>query len=143
MPLNDRQLKERISAIIIELQDHGGAAPLDTYDALVENSPDLLIGFPKQALVDLCEQVQRSEVPEMSERFQEMFREFNCQYFAGRLPQYEVRVVYDIDYWIGRPFHSGDMGIHHPELRRILIRIAASRPEMVSVLIHMMAARLV
>ena len=140
MQQNYQQLKQRIGATIIELMDHGGTTPLDTYESLVETFPEVLISLPKQAIFDLCEEVQRSEVPEMSQRVQEMFREFNRTYFAGGLPDHEVRVVYDIDYWTGQRFHEGDMGIHQPELRRILIRITDRLPEMVSALLHMMAA---
>jgi hypothetical protein len=89
--------------------------------------------------MDLCDEIQRSEVPEVSRQFQQMFREFNRNYFAGRLPDYAVRVVYDIYYWKGMPFHEGELGIFQPELRRILIRVVSHRPMMVSTLLYEMA----
>jgi hypothetical protein len=45
------------------------------------------------------EEIQHSEIPEQSALFQRMFQQFNRRYFAGRLPDYKVLVVYDVWYW--------------------------------------------
>ena len=139
MKLISEQVRQRVSATIIDLMDGGGTFPIQTYDFLAEDSPEVLVGLSRQVLIDLCNAIQRSEVPEASRQFQELFREFNHRYFGGSLPEYQVRVVYDIGYWAGPPFHEGDMGIHQPELRRILIRIAHNHPGMVSILLYEMA----
>jgi hypothetical protein len=133
------QVKQRVSATIIDLMDGGGTFPIQTYDFLAEDSPEVLVGLSRQELIDFCNAIQRSEVPEASRQFQELFREFNHRYFAGSLPEYEVRVVYDVAYWAGLPFHEGDiLGIHQQELRRILIRIAHDHSVMVSILLYEM-----
>jgi hypothetical protein len=133
------QVRQRASVTIIDLMDGGGTFPIQTYDFLAEDSPDVLVGLSRQELIDLCNEIQRSELPEASRQFQDLFREFNHRYFAGSLPEYQVRVVYDIGYWAGPPFHEGAMGIHQPELRRILIRIAHDHSVMVSILLYEMA----
>jgi hypothetical protein len=139
MQQNDQQIRQRVSATIIELMDCGGTFPRDTYEVLVEESPEVWVGFPKQGLIDLCDELQRSEVPEVSKQFQEMFREFNRKYFAGRLPDYEVRVVYDIGYWAGLLLHEGELGFYQPEMQRILLRITDDLPQMMPILLYEMA----
>jgi hypothetical protein len=134
-----QQLRERVGATIVELMDGGGTSPIVTYSVLLEESPEILDGLQAQDLIALCDDIQRSEIPEVSRRFQELFREYNGRFFAGRLPDYEVRVVYDIYHWAGSPFRYGDLGIFQPELGRILIRYVSDRPTMVSILIYEMA----
>src|SRR5258708_445259 len=108
MPMRQsiEQMRQRVSATIIELMDCGGTMPMATYHVLLEETPEVLDGFPEQELIDLCDQIQRSELPEKSREFQVLFREFNLEYFGGRLPDYDIRVVYDVDYWAGCPLHD-------------------------------------
>jgi len=123
--------------------DCGGTFQIQTYKCLLEESPEALDGFPEQELIAICDEIQRSEVPEMSRAFQEVFREFNRQYFARRLPDYEVRVVYDLGYWPGPwpgpSFHEGELGSYQREMQRILLRITDSLAQMLSTLIYEMA----
>jgi hypothetical protein len=75
----------------------------------------------------------------MSAKFQQMFHEFNHEYFAGQLPEYEVRVVFDIAQWAGPEFDDGTLATHQPELRRTFIRFTDCLPQMAAVLIDEMA----
>lgn len=87
----------------------------------------------------LCDEIQRSEVLDLSTQFQQLFHEFNLQYFAGRLPNYKVRVVYDIAEWAGPDGDFGALATHQPELRRIFIRVTDRLPPMATVLLAEMA----
>jgi hypothetical protein len=77
-----------------------------------------------------CEEIQQAEIPEQSALYQRMFERFNARYFAGRLPDYKIRVVYDVWYWeterLGYPkehpaFYDVIGSIDFPS-RQILIR---------------------
>jgi hypothetical protein len=138
MQQSSQQLRQRLSETIIELMD-GGTSPNVTYDFLVEECPEVFEGFPEQELISLCDEIQRSELPEQSRLFQELFRIFNRQYFAGRLPDCETRVVFDVGYWAGPLYHDGVLGFYERELRRILIRITDLPAQMICVLLDEMA----
>jgi len=60
-----------------------------------------------------------AEILEESERFQQMFRDFNIDYFGGKLQEYEVRVVYDQAYWLGDPLGDAIDGYTDPDRLRI------------------------
>ena len=65
----------------------------------MEATPDLYREFGYSRVVAVCEEIQYSEIPEQSRVLQELFEAFNRQYFAGRLPEYKILVVYDVWYW--------------------------------------------
>jgi hypothetical protein len=78
-----------------------------------------------------------------------MFRTFNIQYFAGRLPEYRILVAYDVWYWVK---HCGYPPASPPNIeaagyiafdqRRIFIRFLPFLKEgltMQGVLLHEMA----
>jgi len=73
----------------------GGTNPRATCEEIAEEAPDIYQSFEKSHILTLCENLHRAEIPEESERFQQMFRDFNIDYFGGKLQEYEVRVVYD------------------------------------------------
>jgi hypothetical protein len=81
------------------LTDYGGTSPAETCNAIAEVAPDLYSAFGQERVVALCEEIQYAEVAEQSARFQKMFETFNKQYFAGRLPNYRIRAVFDVWYW--------------------------------------------
>ena len=64
-----QQVKERVSATIAELMDGGGTTPIVTDSVLLEESPEILDGLQAHDLIALCDDIQRSEIPEVSRRF--------------------------------------------------------------------------
>ena len=92
-------LRRLAAAITIQLTDYGGTNPGATYDEMTEIAPDLCAEFQKEFVVALCKVIQESEIPEQSVYCQRLFDFFNHQYFEGRLPDYRVRVVYDVWFW--------------------------------------------
>jgi hypothetical protein len=116
------QLKQLIHIAIIELMDCGGTTPEDTYDVVAEQKPDLCRRLGKAYVMALSKAIQCSDLPAESRRFQAMFETFNRKYFGGRLPHYEVQVVHDIEFWIGKPLEGTLSGFTDLEHRRIFLR---------------------
>jgi hypothetical protein len=93
------QLEREIINLTIQLMEYGGTTPIQTYEVLVEEFPDLCETFDRYEVVAMCKEIQKSEIPEQSERFQRMFQDFNVRYFDGQLLGYLIMVVYDVNYW--------------------------------------------
>jgi hypothetical protein len=79
--------------------DYGGTTPLGTCEVIAEAAPSLYRAWGFRRVLAACEEIQRSEIPRQSRLYQRMFQKFNIRYFAGRLPDYKIRVVYDVWYW--------------------------------------------
>jgi hypothetical protein len=131
-------LLQVIKAQIVLLMDHGGAAPLDTCDAVAEEAPEIFDCFEESYILELCREVQRWEVPVESARFQKMYAKFNSRYFAGQLQEYKVRVVYDVNFWVGKPPGNAIDGYFVPEGLRIFLRLSFDRRAMIRILVHEM-----
>jgi hypothetical protein len=106
--LSDRLQKQLMSsdglrllaaAMTILLTDYGGTTPSGTCEAIAEAAPRLYRACGFGRVLAVCEEIQHSEIPEQSALFQRMFQRFNIRYFAGRLPDYKILVVYDVWYW--------------------------------------------
>ena len=86
--------------------------------------------------------IQQAELPEESKRFEALFHTFNVRYFGGRLPSYEVRVVYDVNFWSNQYFFNGvflsqfSFGYIDRANRKIFVR--RSRFRMAGYLLHEM-----
>jgi hypothetical protein len=87
------------AAMTILLTDYGGTTPSGTCEAISEVAPSLYRACGFRRVLAVCEEIQHSEIPEQSALFQRMFEQFNFRYFASRLPDYKILVVYDIWYW--------------------------------------------
>jgi hypothetical protein len=107
-PLSTRLQKQLIgsggrrplaAAMTILLTDYGGTAPRATCEQIAEDAPSLYRAWGFQRVLAVCEEIQHSEIAEQSRLYQRMFQQFNIRYFAGRLPDYKIRVVYDVWYW--------------------------------------------
>jgi len=131
-------LLQVIKAQIIMLMDYGGAAPLDTLDAVAEEAPEIFDCFEERHILALCREVQQRELPVESARFQKMFGKFNRKYFDGQLQEYTVRVVYDVNFWVGEPSRDAIDGYFVPEGLRIFLRLSFDRRAMIRILIHEM-----
>jgi|SRR5579872_4626681 len=102
-------------------------------------SPDLYEAFGKDRVLKLCQTIHCSEIRQISERLQERFRAFNRDYFDGRLPEYEVRAVYDANFWVKSPTPTEPAsGVVDFGLRIIFIN-QMHEPFMVDALLHHMA----
>jgi hypothetical protein len=102
------QLEKIIFDMTVEFIDCGGTTPIQTYEALVEEFPDLMATLDQRDVIAICEKIQTSEIPEESQRFQELFEIFNLRYFEGRLPKHVVQVVIDVNYWANEYFFNGN-----------------------------------
>src|SRR5262252_3667159 len=83
----DAYLKRILHKTIIELMDAGGTSGYWTANYLCCMT-DLVEGYAFERVEALADQMLKSELPEMSLRFQRMFKKFNKDYFNGRLPTY-------------------------------------------------------
>jgi hypothetical protein len=92
-------LRHLAAALVVQLTDYGGTAPWATCEQIAEDAPILYRAWGFRQVLDMCEEIQHSEIPEQSRLYQRMFQKFNIRYFAGRLPDYKIRVVYDVWYW--------------------------------------------
>jgi hypothetical protein len=92
-------LRPLAAAMTILLTDYGGTTPLGTCETIAEDAPTLYRAYGFTRVLAVCEEIQYSEIPEQSRMYQRMFQRFNIRYFAGRLANYKVRVVYDVWYW--------------------------------------------
>ncbi|HEY4364199.1 MAG TPA: hypothetical protein VGN17_24730 [Bryobacteraceae bacterium] len=102
-PLDRELVRLRLLAISLTLGliEGGGTTPQESCEGIAEEEPELWEKFGSERVLRLCEQAQRSELPEESARLQELFQEFNQRYFARTLPNYTVRLVVDVSYWRG------------------------------------------
>jgi hypothetical protein len=92
-------LRPIAAAMTILLTDYGGTTPPATCELIAEEAPNLYRACGFQQVLAVCEEIQPSELHSQSALFQRMFERFNIRYFAGRLPFYKVRVVYDVWDW--------------------------------------------
>src|SRR5215472_9637479 len=82
------------AAMTILLTDYGGTTPSATCELIAEAAPSLYSACGFRRCWQSAEEIQHSEIPEQSALFQRMFQRFNIRYFAGRLPDYKILVVY-------------------------------------------------
>jgi hypothetical protein len=74
----------------------------------------------------LAESLLFAEILPLSKRFTERFAEYNAQHFSGRLPAYEVRIVFDADRAANKPIseETARSGFIEAEKRHIYVRYA-------------------
>ncbi len=133
------RLEELVKAMTVELIDCGGTTPLQTCEVIAEEAPDLYNLFGEDWVLALCEHIQRSEVYMESARLQAMFLSFNETYFGGQLPEYEVRVVYDIAVWDREDPDPRNPSAGYIDLENRQIFVRLSEFSMESILLHEMA----
>jgi hypothetical protein len=143
-------LERAVAAMTIVRTDYGGTTAWDTCRAIADELPDLFAAFGRGRVLALCEQIQQADLPGQSALFQEMFDSFNGQYFEGCLPDYKIRVVYDVCYWETQRCRSpssfppnayASAFIDYPA-RQIFIRFLANSSfglTMPPILVHQMA----
>jgi hypothetical protein len=81
--------------------DHGiTAQPAVTYRIIFNEEPELFQAVGRSRVFQLCSELHAFEDHDKSLRYTTLFDCFNQKYFGGSLPQYRVRVVADIFFWI-------------------------------------------
>lgn len=96
-------LRSIIKYWIVELTGCGGTNPDATCDYIAEEEPDLFNALGDERVLELCEEIHRSEDTAASGWYAVRLHQFNKEYFGGRLGDYRVRVVYEVDFWITEP----------------------------------------
>src|ERR1700747_1760389 len=81
-----------------------------------------------------------SEIPRLSRSYRSHFLDFNHEYFADRLPAYDIRVVFDIETFAKEPVELGAVfnGLIRFEEQCIYVRYT-DKATMEHYLIHEMA----
>jgi hypothetical protein len=74
----------------------------------------------------LAESLLFAEILPLSKRFTELFAEYNAQRFSGRLPTYEVKIVFDADRAANKPIaeETARSGLIEAGKQRLSIRYA-------------------
>jgi hypothetical protein len=137
----ESSLRQIIKYWIVELMDCGGTNPNATCGWIAEQEPELYHALGHARVRALCEELHRAEDTARSEWYGVRLRQFNKEYFDGRLRDYQVRVVYDVSFWTQEP-RAEDL-LSHIDLpgRQIILAFTqnASWRRMECELIHHMA----
>ena len=103
----DEHLLDLVVAMLVKLSDHGGTDSRSAAEILCNDHPGLLRAWGYEHVRRLAESVLWADIVSLSAQFTQMFAEFNRHYFSGRLPIYEVRVVFDLHYVADEPIIQG------------------------------------
>jgi hypothetical protein len=136
---NFDKLGNLVRALTFQLMEYGGTTPEATCDVIAEEAPDLYEAFGNDRVLKMCQVIHYSEIPKVSDRLQERFRAFNTAYFGGQLPEYEVRVVYDANFWGRNPTRFGPSSGEVDCGLRIIFITRMRDPFMTDALLHHMA----
>jgi len=137
---SSRDLFMATAKAVVELQDCGGADPQATLEMIAQDGPEIVSQFSAQCIKEMAALILSAEIPKLSECFARMYREFNVRYFAARLPEYTVRVVFDVHKSAHEPVYDGSVssGLIRYQERCIYLRYTKSFP-IEAILIHEMA----
>jgi hypothetical protein len=136
----DVELLRACAAVALELMDAGGTDEVSVIEWLREIRPELAAEYGESTLREVASSILHAELPKVSQHFETLFGEFNGRYFAGKLPEYQVHVVFDLDRAVNEPLYGGAVssGLILFEERCIYLRYTSS-PPMEGTLIHEMA----
>jgi len=134
------ELLRACAAVALELMDAGGTDEVSVIELLREVRPELAAQYEESTLREIAYLILHAELPGVSKHFQALFDEFNGRYFAGKLPAYQVHVVFDLHRAAHEPVYGGAVssGLILFEERCIYLRYTNS-PPMEWTLIHEMA----
>jgi hypothetical protein len=120
--------------------DYGGADEESVAEEVREIRPELAAEYGESTLREVAASILHAELPGLSRHFQTLFDEFNVRYFAGKLPVYQVHVVFDLHRAAKEPVSGWfvSSGLIRFEQLRIYIRYT-NDPPMDETLIHEMA----
>jgi hypothetical protein len=141
-------IREVVTQEVMELLDTGyNTDPEWVVWSVLKFHPEVGSRCSVQLLLAIAEQVLYSEIPEQSEKFQNLFEQVNDHYFGGQLPDYRVRVAYDVHRVSAEPpWHTSDSetelisdGVIRFDERVIYLRYTECDPNMMlDVLVHVM-----
>jgi hypothetical protein len=99
----EAELLRLMKDLILEFMDCGGVDAKQMPMEMSSEYPELCQYFPSKKHIEyLSDRILSSELREKSDTFQRLFDEFNRKFFFGRLPIYQVRVVFDVRRFFGR-----------------------------------------
>jgi hypothetical protein len=118
------------AAVTVELMDCYGADELSIAEVLREIRPELAAHYGESLLREMAWLILNAELPGLSKHFQALFDEFNSRYFSGKLPAYQVHVVFDLHRAAKELISAGvvSYGLIRFEDRRIYLRYTSSLP---------------
>jgi hypothetical protein len=136
----DTELFNAMVGIVVELQDCGGANSQDVGDVIADVRSEIVSKFGVQRIKNMAALILRSEIPKFSKAFAIAYYEFNKRYFASQLPEYQVRVVFDLHTATGEPIYRSSVssGLIRFHSSCIYLRYTQSFP-LEQMLIHEMA----
>jgi hypothetical protein len=128
------------AAVAVEQMDYSGADEQSVAEGIRESRPEVTAEYEESTLRQIAASILHAELPALSRHFQSLFDEFNVRYFAGKLPAYQVHVVFDLHRTAKEPvYHSSvSSGLIRFEQRKIYLRYT-NYPPMDETLIHEMA----
>ena len=115
------ELLRACAAVTVEHMDCGGTDEVSVAEWLGETHPELAGQYPESTLREIAWLILHAELPGLSKHFQALFDEFNDRYFCGKLPPYQVRLVFDLHRAAKEPVFGG-----HVSSGLILFENAAS-----------------
>lgn len=132
------ELKRVLHEMTIELTEYGGTTASATAEVVCEERPDLERQYGFEHIEAVAKQMMKSDLPQMSDQFQTNFRDFNMDYFCGRLPDYAVKVMYDAG-WSFAPYPQPLAASINKRQRIIRLLVSSNEELMVQMLLHFMA----
>jgi hypothetical protein len=134
------ELLQAGAAVAVELMDYAGADEESVAEELRKIRPELTAEYGEPTLREMAASILHAELPGLSRHFQTLFDELNVRYFAGKLPAYQVHVVFDLHRAAKEPVYGGSVssGLIRFEQRKIYLR-CTNYPPMEGTLVHEMA----
>jgi hypothetical protein len=103
----DEKLFKKTVQAVVELEDCYGINAECVAEMLRHDHPRLAAKYGLPEMQRMATVILASEIPRLSAAFRSLFRNFNREYFAERLPLYDVRVVFDIETFAVEPVEPG------------------------------------
>jgi len=106
-PNCDEHLLSLVASTIVELSDCGGTDAYSAAGLVCEDHPESGQRWGRKYVEAIAQSLLAADILSLSKRYTELFTEFNARYFGGRLPAYEVRVVFDLHRVANEPIYMG------------------------------------
>ena len=129
---HELELKRAVQSTILDVMDSGGGTVDDVIAAMHEVYPNMCDVYGTGYINGVVKAMFYAELPVVSKAYTALFAQFNRQYFTGRLPEYEVKVFYNVSCGLG-------CGCICPDIRLIRLRLTRDKRWMISNLLELMA----
>jgi hypothetical protein len=139
-PCFDESLVRFAADAIVELSDCGGTDARSAAELVCKDHPEAVLRWDREYIEEIAQLLLEADIVSLSKHYTELFAEFNARYFHGRLPPYEVRVVFDLHIVANEPVCRGRVstGLIRLEERCIYVRYTR-QAIMIDTLVHEMA----